>query len=993
MSSASGTVTENGEIYQAQGDVQTAFEIPHGLPAAGFSSIPTLEAEQTSASRNDSMKNGTVEDGSESQERPPVSDVTKHLPMLDWALYITPPDDPKRPKIIYVIGSICMIDFARSPSTQSLAKALTYLYLATRIEPENPKYRGQYALALALRYNMTERITDLDLVITELETATATTNKWPGRFWKLKFLAETYKWRHHLTGNSEDLRKYSDIMEDLYNTTPDQFPDRAMISSQRENFKTFGIDDLAIGARFDMAVGITEDAFSRTARGERTYGEILRTLSDQYLHRWGQTGSSEDLNLVISAAELQHSHALEGDMPIGGATAGVVLAFYLRMRWDRHRCHGDLTRALQLMKEASDGALPGSSFQITCIILRASLLSEWPDGADQVQVLRASIEDIESAIAGSIDRISTYWKKDMLGLLSQQYKDLYRCTKDLTDLEKAIELIENYHDLGEEIGQQKEPSLGELGRLLIEKASCTGDNAAYRHGLRCLKQCCLSDLTLPDDRVKSARLLVHKAVHGEGWELACQIAEVIFPVMSLISSRDLSHDDKIHNLRSVSSLTSDACAAFLTLGFSNSALEKIELGQGILIGDMIDLQGKLHDLEQAHPELAQEYDGLRREASRSIESNRSEGRGKQSINNRRATFQRLQQCENRIREKPCFEAFLRPLTAPEMAGISYEGPIIVVNTTCVIAHALILTSSEIGNLRLESMVSHAAPQFRQHLARCAMEPGARDLESDLPSEAEDKELLSWLWYTCVKPVLEMLTSHGDISIGEEKSRVWWMGVGAASGLPFHAAGDYSNGTIDENENCLDLRREAEAILSKVDETLHVKELTNPSADDVLAELQNYELVHFACHGYSDPGDPAESHLLLQKHSDSGPVVDKLTVSKLLDCQAMSGSWIAYLSACSTAEIRDMNLRDEALHITSGFLIAGFSHVIGSLWPAEDDVCVHMAAYFYEALVARRATATDSNRAVAEAVLDATLRIRRQYCHSPLSWALYTHVGA
>lgn len=108
---------------------------------------------------------------------------------------------------------------------------------------------------------------------------------------------------------------------------------------------------------------------------------------------------------------------------------------------------------------------------------------------------------------------------------------------------------------------------------------------------------------------------------------------------------------------------------------------------------------------------------------------------------------------------------------------------------------------------------------------------------------------------------------------------------------------------------------------------------------------------------------------------------------------MSGSWIAYLSACSTAEIRDMNLRDEALHITRGFLIAGFSHVIGSLWPAEDDVCVYMAAYFYEALVARRATATDSNRAVAEAVRDATLRIRRQYCHTPLSWALYTHVGA
>ncbi|KAJ6041302.1 uncharacterized protein N7446_010808 [Penicillium canescens] len=1042
MGSASGIATEHDEIDRTQGDVQAVLELSHGSHAADSSLITTQEAEHTSPNRKYSIKEGTVEDGSRTQYKPPVSDSSEWLPILEWALLEIPYNDPIRAQILYAIGVICMIGCATSPSPQVLGKALTYLQLATLIEPGNPQYRAQLVLALLLRHTMTDRIADLDLAITELETAMAITNEWPERLETLNLFAGVYAWRHRLTGNADDLRKSSDIMEQLYHTKPDHSPERAVISGRQEHLRTHGIDDLAIGARFDSALEITEHALNRTPSGGRTYQELLATLSRQYLHRYTQTGSSRDLDLAISRAELRLSHVLDNKAPMVGAVDGLELANHLLHRWTRHGCHADRTRALELMKKAADVAVPGSSFQIFCVIQRALWLSDLPNGADRVQALRASVEELESIRAGSVDCISPFSKRNILRMLGLQYQSLYHRTKELTDLEKAIESMENSLDITEETGQQKDHTLGILGELLIEKASWTRDNATYGRGMRCLMQSCLSDQASPRERVKSAGILVHTANHAADWEKTCLVAELIFPLMSLIGSRDLRHDDKIYNIRSISGLASNACAAFLSLGFPNEALEKIELGRGILIGDLIDIQGNLSGLEQAHPDLAQEYDRLRHEALRSIESNDPESGEQQPVNYRRAAFQRLQQCEDRIREKAGFEAFLRPLRSPEMAEISREGPIIIVNATCLTAHALLLTPSDIGHLRLDSMISHAAPQFRQHLARCALERDDRDLESDLPPEAHNKELLSWLWYSCVKPVLEMLASHRSISIGEEKSRVWWMGVGAASGLPFHAAGDYSNGTIDENENCLDrvissytptvkalrnareraskiacqpkekhslliatmpdtpshgalhgVRREAQAILNTVDQDMHVKELTTPSTDDVLAQLQSHELVHFACHGYSDPGDPAHSHLLLQKHSDSGPVVDKLTVSKLLDCQTMSRGWIAYLSACSTAEIRDKDLQDEALHITSGFLIAGFSHVISSLWPADDEVCVHMAAYFYEALIARRATATNQNRAVAEAVRDATLRIRRQYCHSPLSWALYTHMGA
>ena len=55
--------------------------------------------------------------------------------------------------------------------------------------------------------------------------------------------------------------------------------------------------------------------------------------------------------------------------------------------------------------------------------------------------------------------------------------------------------------------------------------------------------------------------------------------------------------------------------------------------------------------------------------------------------------------------------------------------------------------------------------------------------------------------------------------------------------------------------------------------------------------------------------------------------------------------LAYLSACSTAENKAADLRDEGIHIVSGFQVAGFPHVVACLWPSIDRVCVEVATGF------------------------------------------------
>ena len=167
-------------------------------------------------------------------------------------------------------------------------------------------------------------------------------------------------------------------------------------------------------------------------------------------------------------------------------------------------------------------------------------------------------------------------------------------------------------------------------------------------------------------------------------------------------------------------------------------------------------------------------------------------------------------------------------------------------------------------------------------------------------------------------------------------------------------------------------------------------LESPTVDHVLENITGFDIAHFACHGSVDPEDPSNSHLLLQKSGPSGPEVDKLTVSQISKRNISGQTWIAYLSACSTAGIETKILADECLHLASGFRVAGFAHVIGSLWRADDDICVLLAKSFYRSLT--KFDTKRSNRAVAEALRNAVLEIRSE-SPDPELWAPFIHSGA
>lgn len=170
----------------------------------------------------------------------------------------------------------------------------------------------------------------------------------------------------------------------------------------------------------------------------------------------------------------------------------------------------------------------------------------------------------------------------------------------------------------------------------------------------------------------------------------------------------------------------------------------------------------------------------------------------------------------------------------------------------------------------------------------------------------------------------------------------------------------------------------------------IKVLETPTAKDVLKDMSGFDILHFACHGLAEPEDPSNSHQLLQKSGPSGSIVDKLTVSDISKENTGGQTWIAYLSTCSTSGVEAKLLADECLHITSAFQVAGFAHVIGSLWPAGDDIGARLAEAFYSSLT--KTGPKHSNRTVVEALRNAILDIRSD-SQDPRLWAPFIHSGA
>jgi CHAT domain-containing protein len=69
----------------------------------------------------------------------------------------------------------------------------------------------------------------------------------------------------------------------------------------------------------------------------------------------------------------------------------------------------------------------------------------------------------------------------------------------------------------------------------------------------------------------------------------------------------------------------------------------------------------------------------------------------------------------------------------------------------------------------------------------------------------------------------------------------------------------------------------------------------------------------------------------------------------LGAQQREPPFLAYLSACGTGRTQNNRFVDESIHLISACQLAGFRHVIGTLWEVNDQSCVDVARITYEGM--------------------------------------------
>jgi len=147
------------------------------------------------------------------------------------------------------------------------------------------------------------------------------------------------------------------------------------------------------------------------------------------------------------------------------------------------------------------------------------------------------------------------------------------------------------------------------------------------------------------------------------------------------------------------------------------------------------------------------------------------------------------------------------------------------------------------------------------------------------------------------------------------------------------------------------RREAEAIGERAPGAFQALDFAASKSAVVSRDLRKYSVLHFATHGSLNTEHPELSGLVLSLFDKSGKPIDgflRLHEIYNLDLHAD----LVVLSACRTALGREVH-GEGLIGLTRGFMYAGASRVVSSVWNVDDRASALLMSRFYDAMRARQ----------------------------------------
>ncbi|KAJ6003558.1 CHAT domain-containing protein [Penicillium canescens] len=904
-----------------------------------------------------------------------VADLEEAIHVARQAVDATPPDHPDRAGLLSNLGVHLGERYSRTGAIADLDEAVNVARQAVdAIPPNHPDRAGllsNLGNRLGDRHARTGVIAYLEEAINVARQAVdATPPDHPDRAGRLSNLGLRLGDRNSRTGAIADLEEAINVARQAVDATPPDHKDQATI------FSTLGVH---LGERYsrtgaivdlEEAVNVARQAVDATPPDHPDRAGRLSNLGLRLGDRHSRTGAIADLEEAINVAR----QAVDTTPPDHPDRAGLLsnLGNSLGDRHSRTGVIADLEEAITVARQAVDATPPDHPDRAGRLNNLGNRLGGRYSRTGAIADLEEAIHVARQAVDGTPPDHPDRARR--LSNLVNRLGGRYSRTGAIADLEEAIHVARQAVDATPPDHPDRARRLSNLGLRLDYRYFRTGVIADLGEAKRCFMVALHQPTAIVSERVVAGRRFLSSPRILQDRQ-APSIAKTTIDLIPLLMTRSLQNTDKRHLLSAAVGLSSDAAA--IALHFNQgpvAAIELLETGRGVIASAFFE-RSEISALQQKHLEIARSFIDLRDQldtpssrnflatAERPTMAAETEGHQRQE-----AGLQLAGLLET-IRSQPGFERFLLSVSEADMLKAALYGPIVILNISSHRCDALIITQSGVRLLELP------------HLSQEAINDRVGNLQS--------LETLEWLWDDIVRPVLDGLGSTEPPS-GSQWQHIWWVPTGKLTRFPLHAAGHHlrCNGETTLDRVVSSYGSSVKAIIHsrrRGTQTLAARKPHNvvavamqhtpkqgplefagdeidavlaicrsmglqhtrpqPYKNEVSSALETCWIFHFAGHGGTHPTEPLHSQLFLEDW-DREP----FTVASLLETNlASKPPFLAYLSACGTGQMLDETSVDESIHLASAFELAGFRHVIGTLWSVDDRLSVDMARMTYEFL--------------------------------------------
>ncbi|KAH7325429.1 CHAT domain-containing protein [Rhizoctonia solani] len=884
-------------------------------------------------------------------------------------LTLIPEGSPSLPACLINLSAVYYQRFKRLDDLAALDSAIEYQLQSRSLIPDKSSAQPKQSTALGeLYYHRHSRLGSLDDLAQSIEcllqACSLTTDGDPELPTRLNLLSVAYCQSFMRLGNVADLNNSIETSTKACYLTPMGHSTLAarlvtLSASYQKRFKRLG--DLA---DLDKAIEQGLKAQNLTSEGEPELPDLLGHLGVSYHQRFMRLHDPADLDKAI---ELKHRACLLASADNSNFHTQLSnLGMSYRERFVSFGNPEDLSKAIEYGVQAR-ATTPKGHPDLTSVLSQLGVSYNY-----QFKNL-GNRSALDNAIACKLEAYSLTLAGDhlfpaRLANLSMSYSERFALLGDPEDLKKTIEGLLKASSLYPGGHPDLPYLLKELGHSHRKKYEALGEPNHIEQALDYFRQAARCSIGNPKGRLDAAlgwartarKYKLSDDLHGY------QAAIEILPEFIWLGA---TIDQRYDTLGQLSSVAIEAASAAISSGEFTLAIEWLEQGRSIVWNQIILLRSPLDELHIHHPSLASRLQSLGHElhnAGSRVSNPEAPATDSTNLEQEAQKHHQLAQeytdLLSQVRQLPGFENFLRPKAANELVNAARSGPVVIINVHMTRSDALVILpgKSDIHHIELPKLTYKGASVARVEMELSLGRGGVTDRTERRPIQSKSdqqqgfRQTLEMLWEAVAKPVLDFLGYNDMVASSAELPHIIWCTTGPLSFLPLHAAGYYDRpgsklvdfavssytptlGALLASQipssgvhsSILAIGQEATSGMSSLPGTAkelsHIQEhatgtirytrLTNQDATPaaVLDQMEQHDWVHLACHAHQSIADPRKSGFFLH-----GGTLDLSTITQ----RSFQNKGLAFLSACQTAT-GDQKLADEAVHLASGMLIAGY----------------------------------------------------------------------